>query len=446
MVNHNDGDPAAAPVGDQSAPARVPEFDLSYSEAAWEDLGPDDYTPDYTPEDTFHGEGGDHGYDDDQSAGGSFPGFRSHRSSGTAAKPRVGGPGFVPVAVIVSTLREVLSAFHGRPAEELRAMVGQVRVSTSVLDSLTDELRDVYRGVLEVLEFETANLSRTAIIALDDLPAATNHTDRVIAELAAMATLAHEHKAASTFRALVEAVQAARARSLYQAAIDTVDAKATADEKMEAHKAIIPPTTQGAATQANGVRTAAQLVEEHIASRETSSGLVYSSGLLTVDMAFTAPGDPLHFIAPGEQTVIAGPTGTGKSSLQYSLTRNAAQDEINWGYPDAPVLLAHTEEESWVKAKAMGLFPGQRWHHLATKIVIENIGSSRRRLVEMVYDLVIAAMDKAQNTARPIQDFLPRIGFLDYIQSVTERGETDVQANITTAELILRGFQAFNPE
>ena len=64
----------------------------------------------------------------------------------------------------------------------------------------------------------------------------------------------------------------------------------------------------------------------------------------------------------------------------------------------------------------------------------------------MVYDLVIAAMDKAQTTARPIQDFLPRIGFLDYIQSVTERGETDVQANITTAELILRGFQAFNPE
>jgi hypothetical protein len=132
--------------------------------------------------------------------------------------------------------------------------------------------------------------------------------------------------------------------------------------------------------------------------------------------------------------------------MQYTLTRAAAQDELNWGLPDTPVLVAHTEEESVTKAYAMGIHPGQRFHHLADKIVIENIGSSRRRLAELVYDLVMNAVSRSQTTSRPIGDFLPRIGFLDYIQSLSEPGENEVQANITTAELILRGFQSFNPD
>jgi hypothetical protein len=74
------------------------------------------------------------------------------------------------------------------------------------------------------------------------------------------------------------------------------------------------------------------------------------------------------------------------------------------------------------------------------------IGSSRKRLTEMVYDLVVNAVIRSQSTGRAVTDFLPKIGFLDYIQSVTETGESEYEANNTTAELVLRGFQAFNPE
>jgi replicative DNA helicase len=356
----------------------------------------------------------------------------------------------VPTPIVVSTLRRVLAASHQRPALELASLVSLVRASTLVLSELPERTREVYQGVLEAFEFEVANLSPTALVDLSDIPVLANHSDAVADEVTAMYELATTGQAAkspaSTFSALAEQIQAAHARRRYQDAISLVDAKATAAEKMKAHQALIPPTTQVAVVRSTGVLTAAQLVDQHLASTAGSLGISHSSGLLTLDLAFTQPGEPLHFIAPGEQTVIAGPTGTGKSTLQYSLTRNVAQDELNWGLYDTPVILAHTEEESWVKAKAMGLFPGQPFHHLASKIYIENIGSSRRRLVEMVYDLVIAAVVKSQSTSRPITDFLPRIGFLDYIQSVSERGESDVQANITTAELILRGFQAFNPE
>jgi len=356
----------------------------------------------------------------------------------------------VPAAVIVNALRKILAACHDRPADDLKSLLAQIRASSLVLDELPSLLKTTYQGVLEVLEFEVANLTPTALVDLSDVPALANHRNEVAVEIAAMLAIALDHKSsrnpASAFQALAEQIQAAHARRRYQAAIAAIDEKAPAETKMLAHKAIIPPTTQVAVIKATGVQAANALIDAHLAARATTAAIRHSSGMPTLDLAFTATGEPLGFIAPGEQTVIGGPTGTGKSSMQYALTRNVAQDEVNWGLYDTPVVLAHTEEESWVKAKAMGLFPGQPFHHLAHKIVIENVGSSRRRLTEMIYDLVVAAVVKSQSSARPITDFLPRIGFLDYIQSISERGESDVQANITTAELILRGFQAFNPD
>lgn len=356
----------------------------------------------------------------------------------------------VPVSVITKTLKSVLAATHDRPSSELRSMISQVRASSLVLAELPKKEREIYRGVLEALEFEAANLSSSALVDLGDIPAAKNHSDEVATAIAEMASIAAADKAAknpqSSFQALAEAIQAAHAKRRYLDVVATIDAKLPAEAKMAAHKLIIPPTTQLAVVRTSGVQTAAELVERHLAEQAGSSTISHSSGFLTLDLAFTAPGEPLHFIAPGEQTVIAGPTGTGKSSLQYSLTRNVAQDELNWGYLDTPVLLAHTEEESTTKARAMGLYPGQRWHHLARKIVIENVGSSRRRLTEVFYDLVIDAIIKSQALSRPTTNFLPKIGFLDYIQSISDAGENDIQANIRTAELILRGFQAFNPD
>lgn len=365
--------------------------------------------------------------------------------------PKGQRPREVPAATITDCLRRVLASADNKPAKELQALLGQIKASSLVLDELPASVKETYCGVIEALEFEVANLTPTALVSLRDIPVLALHTDEVTQEIEAMAALASANTAAlhpaATFQALAEQVQAAHARRKYLDAVATIDANATAAAKMQAHKATIPPTTQVAQIRVTGLRTVASLLAEHEAQSSAKSTIYHSSGFASLDLALTADGEPLHYIAPNEQMVIAGPTGTGKSSMQYGLTRAAALDEINWGLPDAPVLLAHTEEEWRDKARAMGILPGQRFHHLKDKIVIESIGSSRERLTEAVYDMVVNAIQRSQGEGRPITDFLPRIGFLDYIQAVSGAGESNQNvSHDLTAELILRGFQAFNPD
>jgi energy-coupling factor transporter ATP-binding protein EcfA2 len=359
-------------------------------------------------------------------------------------------PQRVPSYEVVRELNSVLAAAQGRPASELRALISQIRASSLVLAELPEGIRYVYTGALEALEFEVACVSASALIDFADVPGLVNN-DADVAELVgnilqtALSGKAAQKPAAS-FRALAERIQGSHARRRYLEAVATIDTLAPASVKLAAHEKLIPPTTQISVVRTSGTVSAAELVERHLAQSSDTLAVCHSSGLRTLDLALTAPGEPLHFIAPGEQVVIAGATGTGKSSMMVTLARSAAQDEINWGFDETPVIIAHTEEESLIKIRNLGILPGQRWHHLARKVHVTMIGSSRKRLTEMVYDLVINAVIRSQSSGRAVTDFLPKIGFLDYIQSVTETGESEYEANNTTAELVLRGFQAFNPE
>ena len=83
------------------------------------------------------------------------------------------------------------------------------------------------------------------------------------------------------------------------------------------------------------------------------------------------------------------------------------QDLLNWGLPHAYVVLFHTEEASADKVEASGLQEGGRFHHLAENVVVSDIGSSRRRIAETLYDMVIEAKKRSDLTGLPIRDFLP---------------------------------------
>ena len=353
---------------------------------------------------------------------------------------------FVSPEEVRAVLRHALAACHMRPASELTGLIAQIKASPSILKSLTSAMRDIYAGIFEALVFETANLTSSSEIDFSDIAAITNQTTYCAEELRLIHQLSVDAKAsknpASRVAALAEKLQALDSKESLRDVIDAIDTSATADVKMRAFEKIVVPTTQVAVIREGGVQTALDIAN----NPNISTAQRFSSGYYTLDCAFTADDEPLGFIALGEQTVFAGATGTGKSSAQYALTRNVTLDQVNQGYPDAPVLLFHTEEESRVKAQAMGLLPGQRFHSLADKIVIENIGSSRSLMTKKIYDLVVNAMMRSQQESRPITDLLPRVGFLDYIQALIEPGEDMNTSNIAAASLILRGFQEFNHE
>lgn len=353
-------------------------------------------------------------------------------------------------AKVLAALRRVLAAYHGRPADELRQMIAQLRTSPKALAELDETTAWTYRGVFEVLEVECANLTDDAPVYLGDLPGVDNHTAEVADELARIVAVAARGDAASNpysaWLAVVEDVQGAHTLRGLHALARAIEEKAPAEHKLELFRRLEPPTTKAAVVREAGPRTAREVVEERAAALAGAAKLRFSSGYRTLDLAFTGPGEPVGFIAPGEQSVIGGPTGTGKSSFSYALVRSFAQDLVNWGYQDGYVVWFHTEEESADKVRAAGLGPGQRFHHLADRVVIDPIGTSRRRMAEVLYDLVIAAEKKSQQSGLPPTRFLPHVVLLDYIQAVAERNESDNQANIVTAEFLLRGVQAWNPE
>jgi hypothetical protein len=343
-------------------------------------------------------------------------------------------------------LQQALASCHLRPSSEMAGLVAQIKAAPKILSTLSEPLRQVYNALFEALRFEAATLTPTAELDFEDVAAIVNHTPAAAAELATIAKIATDRRAVKNptghIAALTERLQALSSRASMKTVIKAIDAQATAEAKMKAFKEIVAPSTQVAVVRETGLRTAYDLDAES----DPNPLMRISSGYATLDLALTGPGGSLGYIGLGEETIFAGPTGTGKTSLQGALTRNGAQDIINQGFPDSPVLMFHTEEESADRAANMELRSGQRYHYLAKNIVVEGINSSRRRMVEIVYDAVVVAIKRSQEESRPITDFLPRLGFLDYIQALAEPNEESNTAHMHTAGLVKNGLQAFNPE
>lgn len=349
---------------------------------------------------------------------------------------------------VLSTLRSTLSALHGMSPTAAKQLVERVRATPRVIGKLDATTRNVYDAVFEVFDYE-CTVSTTGVLDLGNLPVTVSYADDVRAEIAlivaqaGVSTPADPH---ATWHALVESVQRHHTRLAALELAAAIDDREPLSVLLPKHTAVEIPTTQKATIRTGSVLTAAELT---VAIRTENAGkpaFRFSSGLPTLDVGYTGVGEAKGFIAPGQFAVVMGPTGTGKSSFANAVTPAFGIDMQNWGVPDAFQVLFHTEEESIDKIKGFRMDAGQKYHHLAKNLVVEAIGTSRKRMAETLYDLVIAADKRARTTRRPITDFLPYIVQLDYIQSIQEQGENETEASARTAEFLLRGVVAWNPE
>jgi len=353
------------------------------------------------------------------------------------------------VTSVRSELRQVLARLDRRPTADAEELIQTMASNVEVMHELDPNERTLYTGVYETLLHEcshTPGLLRYQTVL--DSPVLTLYPASVAAEIRVIDEIeAPDGTAFTRWQGLRE--QIARRKTRYNATrlIKLIDQLAPVSDLMEAHAKIEPPTVRKSVAQHRTIRTAREVSADAKAVLTSQSKIRFSSGLRTLDLALTGRGEPIGFIGPGEQNVIAGITGTGKSSFSYSILAGMTQDLLNWGLIHAYVVLLHTEESSADKVEASGLQEGGRYHHLADNVVVQDIGSSRRRIVETLYDLVIDAKKRSDLTGLPIRDFLPYVVLLDYIQAVTgERQEDPTAASAITAELLLRGVQAWRPE
>jgi hypothetical protein len=350
---------------------------------------------------------------------------------------------------VVTTLRSVLSSLDGARPEQGVKLIERILSSTKVLRRLAPSDRQNFHGVFEVLLHE-CSVTETGTLDLGNLPVSSEYDDEVQNELRTILATSRAEESPrdphATWQGLVEAVQRSSTRDNAARLIEGIDAKMTVAELMDRFKRLEPPTAQKAVSRAGAVRTAKEMATEYRTSTAGSLQLRFSCGMPTLDKGYTNPGEMTGFVAPGQFVVVMGPTGTGKSSFAATVTPAFGLDLHNFGLTDAKQVLFHTEEESIDKLRAFRMDIGQKFHHLADNLVIDAIGTSRRRMAETIYDLVIEADGRARSTKRPITDFLPYIVQLDYLQSISEPGEDEVKASAITAEFLLRGVAAWNPD
>lgn len=358
------------------------------------------------------------------------------------------GPEMDLAAEVKNAAFRLLSSCHMRPAPEVLELVALIRTAKPALEVLDDASRDTLLAAVECLEYEAGEA--VGVVDLADLPAVVVYATPVAALLGRAAVERQvSSNPAAEWLAVLELVARDRTLKQVKRLADRITRRERTAKVLEAFQEIEPPTARRGTVRARKVRTASQVAHDERALASSRPAVRFSSGYRSLDVWMTnkSTGEPLGFIAPGEGVVFAAGTGQGKSSFSYLLVPSLSWDLANWGYSDAKVYFAHTEESSGVKVKAMELGPGQRYHHLADTIVIADVGSSREAFVMGLYDLVVEAFERSQDTGRPIVQFLPHIVVLDYIQALSGEGDrNEVESTLKTAELILRGVQAWNPD
>lgn len=377
-----------------------------------------------------------------------YPTFESEppRYSSTPHRSRQARSGDMGPTVW-KVFQQVMASSNGAPCSEIAALIAQVKVSRNALDELDDDHRRRLLSLLELIEFEIAVSSPESTVSLDEcsqLPFASPPVVGDVHAIVAIDTSLLPDNPMGAWVAVCNEVQSRRTRRMIDSLSEAIDSHAPVADQLELYDKLEPPATRVAVIREEGIRTVDRLLEELEEAGAAATPFRLSSGFPTLDASQTADHEEPGIIAPGENLLILGPTGTGKSSIEYALHRGTTL-ALTQIYPDALSILAHTEEESRVKARAIGLGRGQRWHFLARNVIIENIGSSRRRLAELFYEAVAHAVRRSQETGRHPVEFVVHKMHIDYLQAIAEQGENEQTSVIQTSELILRGFQACNP-
>lgn len=349
---------------------------------------------------------------------------------------------------VAAALVDVFADLHRRAPEKVAHFADAVRNEPTVLAALDDDARDAVDGFCQLLERSAAHTSEAAF-DMRYLPSKRAFSARVVSLHEAVCNrIGSVEDAYLTWNALLDELRIAESRRAAQTFIAALSAKDNPDALAEAHQKVAAssPVRAASAAKRRVDRRATAVYEEWSANQTGTSGMRLSCGLASIDVALTPKGRPVGFIAPGEQVLMAGDTGTGKTSMCYAIAAAMTNDVIAWGLPDGLVVLVHTEEEEKDKIEGMRMAPGQRFSHLGNNLVVQNVGTSRQAVVTLLYDLVMDADERSGESGRPITDFLPYVVILDYIQALSEVGETEVVSTQKSAEFIMRGVQAWNPE
>lgn len=347
-------------------------------------------------------------------------------------------------------LRSTLSSVHNAEPNAASQLLQRLDSSERVLKVLADERRVVVRSVLEVLMHECSVLADGSRVDLDHLPVLEEYNADVVAEIEAIrrevgvSTPADPH---AEWQDLVEGVQRAHTRFSALDLAKGIEAKMPVFDLMERFRRIEPPTVVRSDRRQRGTMTADKIVDMARSASAGRTAYRFSSGLPTLDLGYTGVNEARGFIAPGQFNVVMGPTGTGKSSFANTIVPAINLDMQNWGLEHGLQVVFHTEEETIDKLKGFRMDGGQKYHPLAKNLVVDACGTSRKRLAETLYDLVIRADEMSRESKRPITEFLPYVVQIDYIQSIQEPEDKDpATASAITAEFFLRGVCAWNPE
>lgn len=376
--------------------------------------------------------------------------FQTRNKSKTEDFPKETSPVDIKLLeLVIVTLRKTIASLHESDPDSIMQYVQRIISSEKVLKLLPKSFQKNYDGIFEILTHETSVSSGTPI-DLFNLPVVTLYNEQVKAELKEIQ--AYINKLGGMFDPhaqwadLVEIVQRNFTKNKANELVVALDKNANLEDLMKKFKEIEPPTAKKSVSRKDRIKTADQLITDLNIANAGKSALRFSSGLPTLDRGYTNQYETMGFISPGQFIVVMGPTGTGKTSFTNTVTPSFGIDLKNWGLKDALQVLWHTEEESIDKLKGFRMDQKMKYHHLANNLIIDAIGTSRKRMAETLYDLVIDADEKARKLHRPITDFLPYICQLDYLQSIAEPGEDEKTATARTAEFLLRGVCAWDPE
>jgi hypothetical protein len=356
---------------------------------------------------------------------------------------------------VVDTLRNCLAALQGRTGSELMDMLVYAANSKQALGYLGEDLVKVYARLSEILISEyDDDLLRT--VDLGDICGIDTASAKVQAELGLIrlrvARDGLPKVPTAEWKACVNYVQRMISRQKALGLASAIAADETDESCMALFRTLEPPTASKTLQNESFSRSAQDWEAFDNAAEAEAPGFRIASGYPTLDFALTQKDsrgrdiEPRGSWAPGELHILAAPTGNGKSAAARRLITAAAEDlVVGWGREHDRVLIAISEESPKIVYQVAGLGKGQPSHHLAKNVIIANVGASRRRFVHAIWDCVIDAFGRSQDTGQAISSCgLPSLILLDYVQALQDDNETEVLAVERSANLLMRGCAAWD--
>ncbi len=350
------------------------------------------------------------------------------------------------------TVITCLAAHSGKTGSELSDMTNDILLTDIVKDLVDEHVWSTWQRGREILDSMYADFPCETVdfTVIPDLDVASRDVQQFFADINTRVNSPAPLPTNPTamWASVGNRIRRFQCREDAQKLITAIDTGAPDVDLISKIGSITAPATANRIHDAVFTATAREWEANYRVARATTPDLRYSFGIPSLDLNMTARNgdstfsEPLGSIAPGEFTVIAAATGNGKSTFARPAAASLAQDLRNWNRPNDVVLVGITEENPEIVLKAAKLGSGQSMHHMADNVIIGNWGSSRARVIESVWSLVINAYERSRETNTPITECgLPAVIIWDYIGGTVESGEDpDNTAMMRNANLAMRGL------